>query len=96
MERPPSTVMVEGHEEYEVEAILRHKAKVPGTCIRCCGKVFQSLRLVGSLNCTLLMLLKSWRSNCTASPPRTSHGGARSEEAVRPIDGVPEDSLGRT
>ena len=27
MERPPSTVMVEGHEEYEVEAILRHKGK---------------------------------------------------------------------
>ena len=27
MERPPSPVMVEGHEEYEVEAILRHKAK---------------------------------------------------------------------
>ena len=27
MERPPSPVMVEGHEEYEVEAILRHKGK---------------------------------------------------------------------
>ena len=27
MERPPSPIMVEGHEEYEVEAILRHKGK---------------------------------------------------------------------
>ena len=27
MERPPSPMMVEGHEEYEVEAILRHKGK---------------------------------------------------------------------
>ena len=27
MERPPSPVMVEGHEEYEVEAILRHNGK---------------------------------------------------------------------
>ena len=27
VERPPSPVMVEGHEEYEVEAILRHKGK---------------------------------------------------------------------
>ena len=26
-ERPPSPMMVEGHEEYEVEAILRHKGK---------------------------------------------------------------------
>ena len=27
VERPPSPIMVEGHEEYEVEAILRHKGK---------------------------------------------------------------------
>ena len=27
MERPPSPVIVEGHEEYEVEVILRHKGK---------------------------------------------------------------------
>ena len=27
VERPPSPMMVEGHEEYEVEAILRHKGK---------------------------------------------------------------------
>ena len=28
------------------------------------------------------------------SPQRTSHGGAGSEEAAQPIDGVPEDSWG--
>lgn len=27
MERPPSPIIVEGEEEYEVEAILRHKDK---------------------------------------------------------------------
>ena len=27
VERPPSPMMVEGHEEYEAEAILRHKSK---------------------------------------------------------------------
>ena len=27
VERPPSLMMVEGHEEYEVEAILRHKGR---------------------------------------------------------------------
>ena len=27
MERPPLPVMVEGHEEYEAEAILKHKGK---------------------------------------------------------------------
>ena len=99
VERPPSPMMVEGHEEYEVEAILKHKgkgAKVPGAYIRCCGKVLPSLRLAGGLNCTSLMLVKSWRSTCTVSPPRTSRGGAGSEEAVQPIDGVPEDSWGRT
>ena len=30
------------------------------------------------------------------SPLRTSHGGAGSEEATQPFDGVPEDSWGRT
>ena len=96
MERPPSPMMVQGHEEYEVEAILRHKGKVLSACIRCCGKVFPSPRLAGSLNHTSLMLLKSWRSTCAVSPLRTSRRGTGSEEAVQPIDGVPEDSWGRT
>ena len=96
VERPPSPMMVEGHEEYEVETILRHKVKGASACIRCCAKVFPSPRLAGNLNRTSPMLLKSWRSTCAMSPPRTSRGGAGSEEAAQPIDGVPEDSWGHT
>ena len=68
------------------------RAKVFGADIKCCGKVFPSLRLVGSRNRTSLMLLKSWRSTCATSPLRTSRDGAGSEEAVQPIDGVVDDS----
>ena len=32
-ERQPSPVVVDGEEEYEAEAILRHKGKEPGACI---------------------------------------------------------------
>ena len=32
-ERPPSPMVINGEEEYEVEAILKHKAKEPGTYI---------------------------------------------------------------
>ena len=52
MERPPSPVVVGSEEEFEVEAILRHKSPDAGVSIRCCGKVIPSPRLVGSLNRT--------------------------------------------
>ena len=97
MERPPSPVMVEGHEEYEVEAILRHKGKGPWCLYQVLWKGFPITEASWEPKLrTSLMLLKSWRSTCTASPPRTSHGGAGSEEAAQPIDGVLEDSWGRT
>ena len=32
-EQPPSPIVIDGEEEYEVEAILPHKGKVPGACI---------------------------------------------------------------
>ena len=96
VERPPSPVMVEEHEEDEVEAILMHKGKGARRLYQVLWKGFPSLRLVGSLDHTSLMLLKSWRSTCIASPPRTSHEGAGSEAATQPIDGVPEDNWRRT
>ena len=56
-ERPPSPIVVDGEEEYEVEVILRHKGKEARRLYVVMWKVIPSLRLVGSLNRTSKMLL---------------------------------------
>ena len=95
MERPLSPVVVDGEEEFEVEAILRHRALVPGVSIRCCGKVIPSPRLVGSLSRISAMLLRSWRNICATSQLRRQYAGDSGIDAAGGIlDVVPEDLPG--
>ena len=56
-ERPPSPIVVDGEEEYEVEAILRHKAKGARRLYLVMWKGIPSLRLARSLNYISEMLL---------------------------------------
>ena len=56
-ERLPSPMVVDGEEEYEVEAILRHKGKGARCLYLVLWRDIPSLRLVGSLNRISEMLL---------------------------------------
>ena len=96
MGQPPSPIVVDGEEEFKVEAILRHKGSGACVSIRCCGKVIPSPRLVGSLNRTSATLLKSSRNICTAPQPRRQDVGDSGIEATKGLlDGVPKELLCR-
>ena len=94
VERPPSPIVVDGEEEFEVEAILRHKGTSAQRLYQVLWKGCPIPRLVGSLNCISATLLRSWRTTCAASQlwQDVSDGGSVTTGGL--IDGVLEDSPG--
>ena len=92
MERPPSPMMVEGHEEYEVEAILRHKGKGARCLYQVLWKGFPITKASWEPESYLANAPQVMEETCAVLPPRTSCRGTGSEVAAQPIDGVPEDS----
>ena len=94
VEWPPSAIVVDGEEEFEVEAILRHKGTGARRLYQVLWKVIPSPRLVRSLNGISATLLRSWRTTCVMSRLRQD---VRDDGIVVTgglIDGVPEDLPG--
>ena len=87
-ERLPSPMVVDGEEEYEVEAILKHKGKGARRLYLVMWKGYPITEVgrAGSLNCISKMLLYSWKITCAVSELRTS-ADAGPEETGRRVDG---------
>ena len=63
---PPPPDLVEGHLEYEVESIARHRGEGARAVIWLFGRAIRFMKHHGSLNRIWRMLLRCWRSTCSA------------------------------
>ena len=97
VERPPSPVMVKVHEEYKVEAILRHKGKGARCLYQVLWKDFPITEVKWEPESHLTnapqVMEEHWRRVATEDEPQRRR---ITKEATQPIDGVPKDSWGRT
>ena len=96
VDRLPSHVMVEGHEEYEVEKIVRHKGKGARHLYQVLWKGFPITEASWAPESHLAnapQVLEEYLHRVAAEDKLWRR---RSEEAPQPIDGVLEDSWGRT
>ena len=95
MERPPSPIAVDGEEEFEVEAILRHKGTGARRLYQVLWKGYPITKTSREPESHLAMLLRSSRTTCTTSRLQQDVCNNGIVATVGLIDGVPEDLPGR-
>ena len=89
-ERPPSPIVVDGEEEYEMEAILRHKGKGTWRLYLVMWKGYPIAEASWEPELHLGNAPLIWRITCATSEPRISND-VGTKEAGKRVDGGPEE-----